>query len=117
MYKKISLIGTEEDFRDVTDEFLDRFGDMPKPVLRLLDVALTKALCEKCGIEKIEERGGNLTFVVGKPDLATWSEVFSKYKGMRFAPTGDRVVFRCVGDDYTHTAAEIVKDYYAAKDR
>ena len=115
MYKKISLIATAEDYRDIADEFIDRFGDMPKPVVRLLDVALMRALSEKCGIEKIEERGGSLTFVVGRPDLAIWSEVFSKYRGMRFAPSGDRVIYKCTGDDYTRVAASVVRDYYSAK--
>ena len=78
MYNKISLITNAEDYRDIADEFIDRFGDMPKSVVRLLDVSLARALGEKCGIERVEERGGNLTFVFGKPDLAVWSEVFSK---------------------------------------
>ena len=115
MYKKISLICTPEDYRDVADEFIDRFGDMPKPVVRLLDVALTRALSERCGVERIEERAGYLYFVTGKPDLALWSEVFSKYKGMRFAPSGDRVIYKCQGDDYAAAAAAVMRDYYLAK--
>jgi transcription-repair coupling factor (superfamily II helicase) len=114
MYKKISLIATEEDFSDIADEFIDRFGDMPRPVVRLLEVALMKSLSEKCGIERIEERTGTLTFVVGKPDLTVWSEVFSKYRGMRFAPSGDRVIYKCQNEEPTHAAASIVKEYYKA---
>ena len=115
MYKKISLIATDEDYRDIADEFIDRFGDMPKPVVRLLDVALARSLGEKCGVERVEERGGTLTFVVGKPDLSVWSEVFSKYKGMRFGPSGDRIIYRCVGEDYAHATSAILTDYYSVK--
>lgn len=114
MYKKISLIATEEDFSDIADEFIDRFGDMPRPVVRLLEVALMKSLAEKCGIERIEERAGTLTFVTGKPDLTVWSEVFSKYRGMRFAPSGDRVIYKCQNEEPTHAAASVVKEYYKA---
>ena len=114
MYKKISLINTDDDYSDIADEFIDRFGDMPRPVVRLLEVALMKSLAEKCGMERIEERGGVLTFVTGKPDLTLWSEVFSKYRGMRFAPSGDRVIYKCLNEEPTHVAASIVKDYYNA---
>ena len=114
MYKKISLILTPEDERDVADEFMDRFGDMPKPVGRLLSVALVKSLAERVGIERVEERAGVLTFVTGKPDLAFWSEVFTKYNGMRFAPSGDRVVYRHTETETASLAADILKIYYAA---
>ncbi len=115
MYKKISLILTPEDESDVADEFIDRFGDMPKPVVRLLSVALVKSLAERVGIERVEERSGVLTFVTGKPDLALWSEVFTKYKGMHFAPSGDRVVYRHTETEAAGLAADILKIYYAAK--
>ena len=114
MYKKISLILTPEDESDIADEFMDRFGDMPKPVTRLLAVALTKALAERAGIERVEERAGALTFVTGKPDLALWSEVFSKYPGMYFAPSGDRVVYRHREIESIALARDIMKLYYAA---
>ena len=113
MYKKISLIITPEDSRDVADELIDRFGDMPKAVSRLLAVALTKSLCEKIGIERVTFESGNLTFVMQKPDLAIWSELFPKYAGMRFAPSGDRVIYRCHNADAALTAESIVKDYYS----
>ena len=34
-YRKIASIQTEEDSRDVVDEFIDRYGDPPKPVMGL----------------------------------------------------------------------------------
>lgn len=41
-YRKIASIGNEEDSRDVIDELIDRYGDPPKSVLGLVNVALTK---------------------------------------------------------------------------
>ena len=64
-YKKISLITNAEDYRDIADEFIDRFGDMPKSVVRLLDVSLARALGEKCGIERVVKFEG-FVFVDGK---------------------------------------------------
>ena len=98
MYKKISLILTEEDEMDVRDELCDRFGDLPRQVERLLEVALMKALAGKMGIPKIEARDGVISFYISKVDLALWSDVFAKYPGMRFAPSGDRVIYKFKGE-------------------
>ena len=114
MYKKISLILTEEDEGDVLDELIDRYGDPPRSVQRLTSVALTKALCERAGIERVSATDTGLTFIVGKPDLAAWSEVFAKFPGMRFGPSGDRVVYRFSDPKKTDAAllaAEIMKEY------
>ena len=114
MYKKISLIRTPEDESDITDEMIDRFGDMPKVVKRLLEVALMKAIATEVGIDKVELVGGNLVFVVKKPSLALWSEVFGKWNNMRFAPSGDRVTYRLESGDVCSLGVKILKDYFAA---
>ena len=112
MYKKISLITSSEDERDIYDEFLDRYGELPRSVERLLEVALMRALAEECGISRIEERDGSLIFTVGKPNLAIWSEVFGSYHGMRFSPTGDRVIYKYKGGEPSRLGAEIMKCYH-----
>ncbi len=114
IYKKISLIMTPDDENDVADEIVDRFGDMPAPVERLLAIALAKALCENCGFPRIEDRNGTLSIITGRPDLSIWSEVFEKYTGMRFAPSGDRVMYRYAPSDPAFSARNIMKDYYKA---
>ena len=116
MYKKISLILTPEDADDVTDEFIDRFGDPPRQTQRLIEVALIKALATDAGIERIECNGGNLIFVTKKPSLPLWSEVFAKYPGMRFAPTGDRIVYRLTDGDVCAAASAIMKEYRRASE-
>ena len=115
MYKKISQILSPEDAEDITDEFIDRFGDMPKPVVRLISVALVKALAERAGISRVEARDGVLTLHTGKPNLAVWSEVFSSYRGMRFAPSGDKVIYKYSGEDPSLMAREILAALFAAE--
>ena len=105
------------DARSWSDELMDRFGDMPKQVSRLLSVALIKAIAERLGIERVEERSGTLTFVTPKPDLAMWSEAFAKYPGLRFAPSGDRVVLRHTSTECAALAEEILKICYATKEQ
>ena len=114
MYKKISLILTPDDLSDVADELIDRFGDMPRPVARLLDVALIKALAERAGISRVEAGERGLVFHIGKPDLAMWSEVFSEFSGMHFSPSADRVMLRADKADYTSTARAVLECYYRA---
>ncbi len=114
MYKKISLIRTEEDAEDVADEMIDRFGDVPKPVERLLAVALTKALAEATGIERVEAKGPVLTFIQRRPDLALWSEVFADFVGMRFLPNGTGVSYRATGD-VCDVAKRILQKYNRAR--
>ncbi len=115
MYKKISLIGCPEDASDISDEFLDRFGEPPKTVERLILVALMKALAEKLGFSKISFVGGDLVFFTGRPELSVWSEVFAKFSGMRIAPTADRVIYRYSGSDAVEAGSGILSEYYRVK--
>ena len=112
MYKKISLITSPEDGEDILDELIDRYGNPPRPVERLLEVALMKALCEELGFSRVECKDDILTFHIGKPDLALWSELFSRYKGMRFSPTGDRVIYKFRGEP-SKVGLDILKGYRA----
>ena len=43
IYKRISVITNEEQYLDMQDELVDRFGDIPEEVMNLLRIALTKA--------------------------------------------------------------------------
>lgn len=58
MYKRIAEIENGEDAMDVTDEFIDRFGDVPPSVKGLIDVALMRAYAAKLGIFEIKQQNG-----------------------------------------------------------
>ena len=92
MYKKISLIKTDEDRADVEDELCDRFGDMPGVTGRLLLVSATRAMATELGITKISVTESMITIRCGELNLALWSEVFAKYPGMRFSPGDPTIV-------------------------
>lgn len=57
MYRRIASIKNDDDFYDVTDELIDRFGDIPQPVKELLQVALIRAKATALGVQEISERG------------------------------------------------------------
>ncbi len=56
IYQRIAAIRNEEQITDLVDELLDRFGDMPAPVLNLISVARIKNLARLCGIRSLVER-------------------------------------------------------------
>ena len=118
MYKKISFIETKEERDDLYDEFSDRFGDVPRTVERLMDVALAKALCQRARIKRIEHSGYKLTFVTEKPDLSVWSELFARNHALSFVGLGSPlIVYRLRRDeDPTAVAARIMVEYVEAMD-
>ena len=81
IYKKIASIQNENDLRDVTDELLDRWGDLPKPVANLLDISLLRAVGSDSGMEKIVRRGTNVLFYPAKFNALPWTKIAGEYKG------------------------------------
>lgn len=53
IYKRIADIKDDSDVSDVIDELCDRFGDPPKAVMGLIDVALLRNKAAKAGITEI----------------------------------------------------------------
>ncbi len=55
MYKKISLISNLDDYYDVQEELEDRYGDIPRAVNNLIDVAYVKAEAHKIGAVNVKQ--------------------------------------------------------------
>lgn len=62
IYQKIALCRTEKDIQDVIDEIIDRFGNMPKELNNLLEIARIKQLCKEAGIIKVTEKKNRTTY-------------------------------------------------------
>ncbi len=118
MYKKIAFVETNTDRMDVLDEFTDRFGDPPKPVVRLVDVALIKALLEKAKIRKVEAKDNRLTFYMEKPRLELWSVVFAELPAMSMIGVGAPLVVYKLhkGEDATAAAIKVLTKYCEAEE-
>ncbi len=110
MYKKISAIADAADRADILSEFADRFGKPPRPVVRLLDVALARALAARLGIPRVEEKGGVLSFSLAQVDLAAWSVLFAEGNRLKFAKTTPPCVLCRLagGEDAAAVAVEIL---------
>ena len=81
VYRKIASIENEEELRDVTDELLDRYGDLPKPVANLLDISLLRALGSDAEIEKIVRHGTNVLFYPKALDAYAWTQIAGAFRG------------------------------------
>ena len=53
IYKRISAIETEEEYMDMQDELMDRFGDIPRSVENLLKIAAIRALAHRAYVTEV----------------------------------------------------------------
>ncbi len=60
MYKRIASIKNREDREDIEEELLDRFGEAPELVDKLLDIAHIRALAAQLGMAQVTYRNGTL---------------------------------------------------------
>ena len=61
MYKRIAGIGDSDSYTDLLDEFNDRYGDLPEPVLTLMQLALIRAYAQRAGFSSVTVRDGKTT--------------------------------------------------------
>ncbi|MBR4335264.1 MAG: transcription-repair coupling factor, partial [Clostridia bacterium] len=119
MYKKISLIQTEDDQNDVLSEFRERFGEPPRETRRLLWLSLLRAAASRVGLTRVEFRGREVKFVTrGVGDLSVWAVVFSERQGLRFGGgRGDAGVFLKLagGEDGSEAATRVLLLYEEKK--
>ena len=98
LYKRISLITSEADLDDMTDELLDRYGNLPRAATNLLKIALIRSLAEGCGITQIRQDGGDVAIHAGELNVDAWMELSAAHPGrlrmmmsgapyIRFRPT------------------------------
>ncbi|MBI1347293.1 transcription-repair coupling factor [bacterium] len=62
MYRKISMVQTLEQLGQLRDEFRDRYGPVPKPVERLLQIRELQLLAITWQIDEIRLEEGNVVF-------------------------------------------------------
>lgn len=94
LYKRIALIRNQYDADDIADELLDRFGELPRPVENLLQVALLRAQASELGIRQVTELQGEVRFYQGELDIPMWQEM-SFIMGGRI-----RVMMGSVGESF-----------------
>ena len=64
IYKRIAAISNEEEMDDMTEELIDRFGDIPKKVQQLLHIAALKGLAHSAYVTAVEQKGADIRFTM-----------------------------------------------------
>lgn len=76
MYRRIADISDNEQYDDVLAELCDRFGEPPKQVVALMDIALLRRRAADVGIIEIKQLEGQIKFFV---DAVTQERTLALY--------------------------------------
>lgn len=64
IYKRIASIENEAEMDDMLEELIDRYGDIPRKVQQLLQIALLKALAHSVYLVSVEQKGEQFRFTM-----------------------------------------------------
>ena len=73
LYRRMAAVRTQEDADDLLDEIVDRYGEPPKGVLNLIDIALLRAKAREVGIKDIKQKAGDVMFTLANLNFAAVS--------------------------------------------
>ena len=123
LYRRIAAIRSNEEASDLLDEMLDRYGEAPRSVLALLDVALLRAAASKAGVSDITQKKDLLKLTLGifRPEALVAVCNMSKYKFRLTLAAGEIPAMTLKlkpGEDVLETALTLVEDLkLAAKEK
>ena len=75
LYRRMAAIREQADADDLLDEIIDRYGDPPKGVLNLIDIALLRSNARKAHIVDIKQKAGEVLFTMTQLDLEAISQL------------------------------------------
>ncbi len=110
MYKRIAEIENGEDAMDVTDEFIDRFGEPPAAVQGLIDVALLRSYASALGIYEIKQQNGVLLIFLNelKPEyIAALGQYFRGRAMISAAKSSPYITLKLQGK----TPVDVLKEF------
>lgn len=83
IYKRVAGIESEEEYDDMMEELVDRFGEPPKSVQNLLAIANLKAKAHKAYVTEISQKGDFIKITMferAKADPVKIEHLIEKYK-------------------------------------
>ncbi len=69
LYRRMAAVRTQADADDLLDEIVDRYGDPPRGVMNLIDIALLRANAAAAGIPDIAQKDAGILFTLRALDL------------------------------------------------
>ena len=97
LYRRMAAIRSEEDADDLLDEIVDRYGEPPKGVLNLIDIALLRANARSVGVKDIKQKAGDVLFTLTELNFEAISQLCSSpdYKNrLQFVATAKEPTLR-----------------------
>lgn len=79
-YKRLSKIRNESDLQDMREEFRDRFGEIPPPLVNLLEIISLKCILSRAKVRKIEYARQNLVLHVTEKTPIDMEKLLSHVK-------------------------------------
>ncbi|HNX65052.1 MAG TPA: transcription-repair coupling factor [Oscillospiraceae bacterium] len=98
VYRKIAGVATKDESADLIDELIDRYGEPPKAIIGLINVALMRNTASRLHITEISQRGESLLFYTKSPSSEQISRLSGAFRG--------RVMFSCVDKSYISVKLE-----------
>ena len=90
IYRRIADIRSKEDSEDVIDELIDRFGDIPAPVNRLINIALLRSKARKLGITEVAQRNDYMLLYITKVKSESTADIISRFSGRAMLSAGSK---------------------------
>ena len=84
IYKRIAGIESQEEYEDMLEELMDRFGEPMKSVLNLLEIARMKALAHKAYVVEVKQKGDTVRLLMherAKLNPAGIPEILNRHQG------------------------------------
>ncbi len=78
MYKRLSKIADEKELDHIKEEFLDRYGAIPKPLVHLLDIISLKCFLTALKIKKIDYSGKQVSIHITEHTPLDMRKILSK---------------------------------------
>mgnify|MGYP003292536509 CR=1 FL=1 len=77
LYRRMAAIRSDEDADDLLDEIVDRYGEPPRGVLNLVDIALLRAKAKECAVTDIRQKGSEVWFTLAQLNFDAVSKICS----------------------------------------
>lgn len=96
IYQRLAVVKNPVEIRDLADELIDRFGDIPEPVINLLQITKIKCLAKNIGLQAIIEKNIDLEFIFredAKISPRSFIELKNIFKNRMRDNPADRKIF------------------------
>lgn len=96
IYKRIASVDSDTEREEMLEELTDRFGQLPRSVVNLLDIAHMRMLAKKVYISDIKEEARSIKFLIyenAKYDPSKIAPFIQDFKGAMVLRTGAKPYF------------------------